>query len=61
MLAQFVVHALQADCVRDVPHSQTGFVQDRDDPLMGLLHQVYNDLVVEVVNLKGKLTVSRLL
>lgn len=58
MLAQFGVHGLQADCVSDVPHSQTGLVQDRDDPLVSLLHQVHYDLVVEVLNLLGELTVS---
>lgn len=54
MLGQFIVHGLQADRVRDVPHGQTGLVQDGDDALVRLLHQVHDDLVVEVVDLSGQ-------
>ena len=58
MLAQLVVHALQADGVGHVAHCQAGLVQDGDDPFMGLLHQVHYDLVVEVVNLEEERTVN---
>lgn len=38
MLAELFVHAVQADGICDFPCSETGFIQDRDDPLMRLLH-----------------------
>lgn len=51
VLGQLGVHAVQADRVGDVAHSEAGLVQDGDDALVRLLHQVDNDLVVEVVDL----------
>lgn len=38
VLAELVVHALQADGVRDFSDSETGLVQNGDDALMCLLH-----------------------
>lgn len=51
MLCQLGVHALQADGVGHVAHAETRLVQYGDDAFMGLLHQVQDDLVVEVVDL----------
>lgn len=51
VLGQLGVHAIQADRVSDVAHGEAGLVQDGDDALVRLLHQVNNDLVVEVVDL----------
>lgn len=52
VLCQLGVHALQADRVGDFSHGEASFVQNGDDALVGLLHQVHDDLVVEVVDLR---------
>lgn len=52
VLGQFGVHAVQADCVSDVANSEASFIQNGDDALVRLLHQINNDLVVEVVDLR---------
>lgn len=54
VLGQFGVHAVQADCVGDVADGEAGFVQDGDDAFVRLLHEVHDDLVVEVVDLRNK-------
>lgn len=54
VLGQLGVHAVQADRVGDVAHGEAGLVQDGDDALVRLLHQVDDDLVVEVVDLDAK-------
>lgn len=54
VLGQLGVHAVQADRVGDVAYGEAGLVQDGDDALVRLLHQVDNDLVVEVVDLGCK-------
>lgn len=51
VLGQLGVHALQADRVGDFTNSEACFVQNGDDAFVGLLHQIHNDLVVEVINL----------
>ena len=51
MLGQFGVHAVQADRVGDVADGEAGFVQNGDDALVRLLHEIDDDLVVEVVDL----------
>lgn len=51
VLGQFGVHAVQTDRVGDFAHSETGFIQDGDDAFVRLLHQVHDDLVVEVIDL----------
>lgn len=38
VLAEFVVHALEADCVCDFSDSEAGFVQNGDDALVRLLY-----------------------
>lgn len=52
MLPQFVVEGLQEHLIRDFPHIHAGIVQDGNDPFVLLLHQVHDDLVVEVINLQ---------
>lgn len=52
VLAQFGVHALQTDGVRHLPNGETRLVQDGDDAFVRLLHQVNDDLVVEVIDLQ---------
>lgn len=51
VLGQLEVHAVQADRVGDVAHGEAGLIQDGDDAFVRLLHQVDDDLVVEVVDL----------
>lgn len=51
VLSQFGVHAVQTDGVSDFTNSETSFIENRDDPLVRLLHKINDDLVVEVVDL----------
>lgn len=51
VLGQFGVHAVQADRVGDFTHSEASFVQNGDNAFVRLLHEVHNDLVVEVIDL----------
>lgn len=51
VFAQFAVKTLQEKLVRDFADIHAGLVQHREDALMLLLHQIYNDLVVKVVDL----------
>lgn len=60
MLKQFGVHAFQAHGVGDLPHSQAGLIQDGDDSFVLLLHQVHDDLVVEVIDLHVDRVADRL-
>lgn len=57
VLGQFGVHAVQADCVSDVADGEARFVQNGEDALVWLLHEINNDLVVEVVDLNVKGTI----
>lgn len=52
MLPQFVVEGLQEHLIRDFPHIHAGIVQNGNDPFVLLLHQVHDNLVVEVINLQ---------
>ena len=52
VLSQFGVHAVQAHCVRDFTNSQASLVQNGDDAFVRLLHEVNDDLVVEVIDLR---------
>ena len=51
MLGQFGVHAVQTDGVCDFTDGETGLVQNGDDAFVRLLHEVDDDLVVEVIDL----------
>ncbi len=51
VLGQFGVHAVQTDRVSDFANREASFVQNGDDAFVWLLHEVHNDLVVEVINL----------
>lgn len=51
MFAQFAVQCFEEHCVGDLADVHAGVVQDGDDPLVLLLHQVHDDLIVEVVDL----------
>lgn len=50
MTFQLSVHFLQEHDVGDLPNIQAGFVHDCNDSLVGLVHQLADDEVVEVVN-----------
>lgn len=54
VLGQLDVQSLQEDLVRDFAHIHAGFIQNREDAFMLLLHQVNNNLVVEVINLQKR-------
>lgn len=54
VLAELAVHALQAHGVCDFPDRQAGLVQNGDDALMCLLHEIHDDLVIKVVDLCAK-------
>lgn len=54
MLSQLGVHAVQTDRVGHFSHAEASLVQNGDDSFVLLLHQVDNDLVVEVINLGMK-------
>lgn len=56
VLCQFGVHAVQADCVSDFSNGEASLIQNGDDAFVGLLHQVDDDLVVEVFDLRIKST-----
>lgn len=52
VLPQFVVERLEEHLIRDFPHIHAGIVQNGNDPFVLLLHQVHDNLVVEVINLQ---------
>lgn len=52
VLPQFVVEGLEEHLIRDFPHVHAGIVQNGNDPFVLLLHQVHDNLVVEVINLQ---------
>lgn len=51
MLGQLAVEPLKKNLICDFAHIHAGFIQDRKDAFMLLLHQVHNDLIVEVIDL----------
>lgn len=51
VLRQFAVKPLEENFICDFAHVHAGLVQDRYDALVLLLHQVHNDLIIEVINL----------
>lgn len=60
VLGQLAVESLQEELVCDFAHVHAGFVQHGDDALVLLLHQVHNDLIVEVVDLTRGTTSNKL-
>lgn len=54
MFSQFAIESLQENLVRDFAHVHAGFIQHGEDALMLLLHQIHNDLIIEVINLTIK-------
>lgn len=54
MFGQFAVEALQENLIRDFAHIHAGFIQHGEDALMLLLHQIHDDLIIEVVDLTAK-------
>lgn len=54
MFGQFAVESLQEKLIRDFPNIHAGLVKHREDALMLLLHQIHDDLVVEVVDLTAE-------
>ena len=54
MFAQFTVKGLKEHSVSDFANIHTRVIQDCNDAYVLLLHEVHNDLVVEVINLQDK-------
>lgn len=52
VFGQLAVESLQEELVCDFADVHTGLVQHGEDALMLLLHQIHDDLVVKVVDLK---------
>lgn len=52
MLPQFGVEGIEEHLICDFPHIHAGIIQNGNDPFVLLLHQVHNNLVVEVINLQ---------
>ena len=59
VLGQFAVEPLQEHLVGDLAHVHAGLVQHGEDALVLLLHQVHDDLVVEVVDLSPRAETGR--
>ncbi|TNN24099.1 hypothetical protein EYF80_065778 [Liparis tanakae] len=51
VFGQLHVESLEEDLVGDFAHVHAGFVQHGEDALVLLLHQLHDDLVVEVIDL----------
>lgn len=51
VLGQLAVEGLQEELISHLPHVHAGLIQHSKYALMLLLHQVHDDLVVEVVDL----------
>lgn len=51
VFGQLPVQPLEEELVCDFAHVHTGFIQNREDALVLLFHQIHNNLVVEVINL----------
>lgn len=56
MFGQFAIESLQENLVCDFADVHAGLVQYREDALVLLLHQIHDDLVVEVIDLIAKYT-----
>ena len=52
VVGKFLVHGFEEHLVGDFPHVHTGLVQDGENSLVRRLHQLTDDLVVEVINLQ---------
>ena len=51
VFSQFAVEALEENLVGDFAHVHTSLVQNGEDAFVLLLHQVHDDLVIEVIDL----------
>lgn len=56
VFGQFAIESLQENLVCDFADVHAGLVQYREDALVLLLHQIHDDLVVEVIDLIAKYT-----
>lgn len=52
VFAQFTVQCFEEYFVGDFADVHAGVIQDGDDPLVLLLHEVHDDLIVEVIDLE---------
>lgn len=59
VFGQFAVESLQENLVSDFAHIHTGFIQNREDAFMLLLHQINDNLVIEVIDLTINYTEER--
>lgn len=51
VFGQFAVESLEENLIGDFAHIHAGFVQNGEDAFVLLLHQIHDDLVVEVIDL----------
>lgn len=56
VFGQFSVESLEENLICDFTNVHAGFVQHREDAFMLLLHQIHDDLVIEVVDLQPERT-----
>ena len=52
VFAQFTVKCFQEHLIGDFADVHAGIIEDGNDPLVLLLHQVHDDLIVEVIDLE---------
>ena len=52
MFAQFTVKCFQEHLIGDFADIHAGVIQDGDDALVLLFHEVHDDLIVEVIDLQ---------
>ena len=52
VVGKFLVHGLEEHLVGDLPHVHARLVQDGENSFVRRLHQITDDLIVEVINLQ---------
>ena len=52
VFGQLSIESLEKNLISDFAHIHAGLVQNSEDALMLLLHQVNNDLIIEVIDLR---------
>lgn len=59
MFGQLAIESLEKNLIGDFAHIHAGLIQNSEDALMLLLHQVNDDLIIEVINLRKDREESR--
>ena len=52
VFGQLAVESLEENLVSDFAHVHTSFIQHGEDAFMLQLHQIHDDLVIEVIDLR---------